>query len=58
MTGQTKYAYTTGAPGTAQGKTVYSYGTAGWKDRLTALGNKALGYDAIGNLTELQRLDV
>ena len=51
MVSHAKYAYTTGALGTAQGETAYSYGTAGWKDRLTALGNKALGYDAIGNLT-------
>ena len=51
MVSHAKYAYTTGALGTAQGETVYSYGAAGWKDRLTALGNKALEYDAIGNLT-------
>ena len=52
MTGQTKYAYTTGTPGEALLDVVYSYADANWKDRLTGSTESAIGsYDAIGNLT-------
>ncbi len=52
MTGQTKYAYTTGMPGEAQETIAYSYSDANWKDKLTGSTISAIGsYDAIGNLT-------
>ena len=53
MTGQTKYAYTTGTPGEAQETIAYSYADANWKDKLTGSTISAIGeYDAIGNLLE------
>ena len=44
-----KYAYTTGAVGTALETIPYAYGDANWKDKLTAYNGTAITYDAIGN---------
>lgn len=44
-----RYAYTTGALGTALETIPYAYGDANWKDKLTAYNGKAITYDAIGN---------
>ena len=44
-----KYAYTTGALGTAVETIPYTYGDANWKDKLTAYNGVPITYDAIGN---------
>lgn len=44
-----EYAYTTGTLGEAVQTLTYSYGDENWKDKLTAIGDEALTYDAIGN---------
>lgn len=44
-----RYAYTTGALGTALETIPYAYGDANWKDKLTAYNGKTIIYDAIGN---------
>ena len=44
-----KYAYTTGALGTAVETIPYAYGDANWKDKLTAYNGVPITYDAIGN---------
>ena len=49
ITSKAKYAYTTGALGTAVETIPYTYGDANWKDKLTAYNGTAITYDAIGN---------
>lgn len=49
MTSYSEYAYTTGTLGTAAQTVGYVYGDANWKDKVTAIGGKAITYDAIGN---------
>lgn len=44
-----EYAYTTGTLGAATQTTAYAYGDSNWKDKVTAIGGKAITYDAIGN---------
>ena len=44
-----KYAYTTGAFGSAVETIPYSYDDSNWKDKLTAYNDTAITYDAIGN---------
>lgn len=44
-----RYAFTTGALGTALETIPYAYGDANWKDKLTAYNGKTITYDAIGN---------
>ena len=44
-----RYAYTTGALGTALETIPYAYGDANWKDKLTSYNGTAITYDAIGN---------
>ena len=44
-----KYAYTTGALGTAVETIPYAYDDSNWKDKLTAYNGQAITYDAIGN---------
>ena len=46
-----RYAYTTGALGTAQETITYTYGDENWKDKLTAYNGVDIAYDAIGNPT-------
>ena len=49
ITSKVRYAYTTGALGTAVETIPYAYGDANWKDKLTAYNGTAITYDAIGN---------
>ncbi|MBE5772302.1 MAG: RHS repeat protein [Clostridiales bacterium] len=49
MTSKVKYAYTTGALGSAVATTNYTYDGV-WKDKLLANGSYPLTYDAMGNL--------
>lgn len=51
MMSKTAYAYTTGAVGAAVAYYGYTYGDANWKDKLTAINNVGISYDAIGNPT-------
>ena len=44
-----RYAYTTGALGTAVETIPYAYSDSNWKDKLTAYNGTAITYDAIGN---------
>ena len=44
-----KYAYTTGAVGTAVETIPYVYGDSNWKDKLTSYNGQTITYDAIGN---------
>ncbi len=44
-----KYAYTTGAVGTAIETIPYVYGDSNWKDKLTSYNGQTITYDAIGN---------
>jgi YD repeat-containing protein len=44
-----KYAYATGALGTAVETIPYAYGDVNWKDKLTAYNGTTITYDAIGN---------
>ena len=44
-----KYAYTTGAVGTALETIPYVYGDSNWKDKLTSYNGQTITYDAIGN---------
>ena len=44
-----KYAYTTGAVGTALETIPYVYGDSNWKDKLTSYNGQKITYDAIGN---------
>ncbi len=48
---KTRYAYTTGALGSALQTINYTYGDANWKDKLTAYKGVTISYDAIGNPT-------
>ena len=47
-----RYAYNTGALGTAQETITYTYGDENWKDKLTAYNGVDIAYDAIGNPTD------
>jgi len=49
ITSYSEYAYTTGTLGAATKTVGYTYGDANWKDKVTAIGGKAITYDAIGN---------
>ena len=49
ITSKVKYAYTTGALGTAVETIPYAYSDSNWKDKLTAYNGTAITYDAIGN---------
>ena len=49
ITSKVRYAYTTGALGTAVETIPYAYGDANWKDKLTAYNGTTITYDAIGN---------
>ncbi len=49
MTSYSEYAYTTGTLDTAAQTVGYIYGDTNWKDKVTAIGGKAITYDAIGN---------
>ena len=44
-----KYAYTTGAVGTAIETIPYVYGDSNWKDKLTSYNGQTITYDATGN---------
>jgi len=44
-----EYAYTTGTLGTPSRTVNYTYGDAGWGDKLTSYNGKTITYDAIGN---------
>lgn len=48
---RTEYPYTTGALGTATKVYSYIYGDTNWKDKLTSYDGRAIGYDALGNVT-------
>ena len=49
ITSKVKYAYTTGAVGTAIETIPYVYGDSNWKDKLTSYNGQTITYDAIGN---------
>ena len=49
ITSYSEYAYTTGTLGAATKTVGYTYGDSNWKDKVTAIGGKAITYDAIGN---------
>lgn len=49
MTSYSEYAYATDTLGTATQTVSYVYGDTNWKDKVTAIGGKAITYDAIGN---------